>query len=144
MILNDSDENLSINVGQYVVQNSQNEKLLCVTIDNKLTFKDHVEGLCKKASKKLHALTRVSRYMNTAKKRVIMKSFITSQFGYCPLVWMLHSRTLNNRINRIHERALRVVYNDNVSSFEEMLQKDDSVTIHEKTYKPFLSSYLRC
>ena len=132
LILNDSDENLSIKVGQYVVQNSQNEKLLGVTIDNKLTFKDHVEGLCKKASKKLHALTRVSRYMNTAKKRVIMKSFITSQFGYCPLVWMLHSRTLNNRINRIHERALRVVYNDNVSSFEEMLQKDDSVTIHEK------------
>ena len=132
LILNNSDENLSINVGQYVVQNSQNEKLLGVTIDNKLTFNDHVEGLCKKASKKLHALTRVSRYMNTAKKRVIMKSFITSQFGYCPLVWMLHSRTLNNRINRIHERALRVVYNDNVSSFEEMLQKDDSVTIHEK------------
>ncbi len=132
LILNDSNENLSINVGQYEIHNSQSEKLLGVTIDNKLTFNDHVAGLCKKATKKLHALTRVSRYMNTDKKRVIMKSFITSQFSYCPLVWMLHSRTLNNRINRIHERALRVVYNDNASTFEEMLKKDGSVTIHEK------------
>ena len=119
-------------MGQYEIHNSQSEKLLGITIDNNLTFNDHVADLCKKATKKLHALTRVSRYMNTDKKRVIMKSFITSQFGYCPLVWMLHSRTLNNRINRIHERALRVVYNDNASTFEEMLQRDGSVTIHEK------------
>ena len=132
LILNDSDENLSINVGQYVVQNSQNEKLLGVTIDNKLTFNDHVEGLCKKASKKLHALNRVSRYMSTEKKRIIMKSFITSQFGYSPLVWMMHNRTLNNRINNIQERALRIVYDDRNSSFEELLRKDVSVTIHTR------------
>ena len=61
-----------------------------------------------------------------------MKSFILSQFGYCPLVWMFHSRKLNHRINRIHERALRIVYKDNESSFEDLLTKDDSFTIHER------------
>ena len=61
-----------------------------------------------------------------------MKSFISSQFGYCPLVWMMHSRILNNRINKIQERALRIVYNDNNSSFKELLHKDDSVTIHTR------------
>ena len=61
-----------------------------------------------------------------------MKAFIKSQFGYCPLVWMNHSRKLNNRISRIHERALRVAYNDNVSSFQELLLKDNSVTIHNR------------
>ena len=59
-----------------------------------------------------------------------MKAFINSQFGYCPLVWMNHSRKLNNRINKIHERALRVAYNDNVSTFHELLLKDNSVTVH--------------
>ena len=49
---------------------------------------------------------------------------------------MLHSRILNNRFNKIHKRALQVVYNDNVSTFEEMFQKDDSVTIHEKNIQP--------
>ena len=61
-----------------------------------------------------------------------MKSFINSQFGYCPLVWMFHSRKINNRINKIHERALRIVFNDNVSTFRDLLVKDNSVTIHER------------
>ena len=61
-----------------------------------------------------------------------MKSFIQAQFGYCPLVWMCHNRSLNNRINKIHERALRLVYNDHSSAFSELLSKDGSFTIHEK------------
>ena len=55
--------------------------------------------LCKKASQKLHALSRVSHYIDIKKRRTIMRAFINSQFGYCPLVWMFHSRTLNNRQN---------------------------------------------
>ena len=58
--------------------------------------------LCKKVNLKLHALARMSKFMNTEKLRMIMKAFIESQFGYCPLVWMFHSRTLNNKINRLH------------------------------------------
>ena len=61
-----------------------------------------------------------------------MKSFIESQFSYCPLLWMFHSRTLNNRINRIHKRALKIVYSDPNLSFEELLQRDNSVSIHER------------
>ena len=65
-----------------------------------------------------------------SQKRILMKSFIESQFSYCPLVWMFCDRNSNNKINRIHERALRIVYNDNTSSFEELLLKDRSVSIH--------------
>ena len=53
-----------------------------------------------------------------------------SQFSYCPLVWMCHSRTLNNKINNLHERALRLVYDDRQSTFEELLNIDKSVVIH--------------
>ena len=60
-----------------------------------------------------------------------MKTFINSQFGYCPLVWMFHSRTRNNRINKIHEGALRIVYND-INTFDELLKRDGSVTVHER------------
>ena len=62
-----------------------------------------------------------------------MRAFISSQFGYCPLVWMFHSRRLNNRINNIHERALRLVYRDySRTSFKALLQIDKSVTIHQR------------
>ena len=70
--------------------------------------------------------------MNVQKRRAIMKSFVTSQFSYCPLTWMFHSRRLNNKINSIHERALRITYQDNVSTFEELLNKGNSVSIHHR------------
>ena len=66
------------------------------------------------------------------KKRVLMKAFIESQFSYCPLIWMFHSRGVNNKINHFHERSLRVVYKDNISSFEGLLEKDRSLTIHQR------------
>ena len=60
-----------------------------------------------------------------------MKAFTSSHFGYCPLVWMFHSIKLNNRINNIVERALRIVYDDYSTSFNDLLLiKDNSVTIH--------------
>ena len=58
-----------------------------------------------------------------------MKAFIESQFDYCPLIWMLHSRTLNNEINRIYEKALRTIYSDYKSSINKLLDKDGSFTI---------------
>ena len=59
-----------------------------------------------------------------------MNAYFIAQFGYCPLVWMNHSRTLNNCISGLQKRALSLVYNDFSSSFSELLEKDKSVTIH--------------
>ena len=95
-------------------------------------LRDFPQVLDYKTSQKLHALSRVSNFMNLKQRHATMEAYIMSQFGYCPLVWMFHSRKLNNRINRIHERALRIVYKDDKSSFEELLAKDDGVTIHER------------
>ena len=96
---------------------SKTEVLLGITINHELKFDDHVNYLCKRAGLKLNALARIAPFMNVSKNRIIMKSFIESQFGYCPLIWMFHSRELNNKINRIHQRALRITYNDKSSSY---------------------------
>ena len=71
---------------------------LGVTVDNKLSFELHLNLVCKKVSQELHALARVSRFIPKKKLRAIMKAFIMSLFSYCPLVWICHSRTLNNNI----------------------------------------------
>ena len=71
--------------------------------------------------------------MSREKKKILMCAFIESQFCYCPLVWMFcHSRKLNKRINKIHERGLRMVYEDYTSSFDELLKTDGSVTVHHR------------
>ena len=132
ILLSDKDETFAINVDKHKIFNRGSENLLGITIDSKLSFDEHVSKLCKTASQKLHALARVARYMDTAKRKIIMNAFISSQFSYCPLVWMLHSRKLNNRINKIHERALKIVYGDHNATYEELLARDGSVTIHER------------
>ena len=112
------------------INSTEMVKLLGINIDNKLTFEQHVDSLCNKASQKLNALAGLAHYMSFEQRKLIMNSFITSQFSYCPLVWMFHSRRLNHRINGIQERALRIVYRDYNSSFTELLLKDGSLTIH--------------
>ena len=61
-----------------------------------------------------------------------MNAFIQSQFGYSPLTWMFHDRAMNHKINKVHERALRFVYNNNVLSFNDLLIKDGSLRIHHR------------
>ena len=70
--------------------------------------------------------------MSLEKRRIVMKTFVESQFNYYPLIWMLHARTLNNKINLLHERALRIVYSDYKSSFNTLLEKDGSFSIHHR------------
>ena len=86
--------------------------------DNSPFSCNKISDLCCNASKKLSTLARIDHYMQPIKRRLIMKAFINLQLGYCLLDWMFHSRKLNNRINRIHERALRIVFSDNISTFE--------------------------
>ena len=114
------------------MQDSTQEKLLGITIDNKLTLEHHVAGLCQKAGNKLYALLRIAPFMGQGKLRYLMRAFINSQFKYCPLAWMFHSRKLHHKIDRIQERALRVTYRDYESSFEVLMEKNRSITVHQR------------
>ena len=70
-----------------------------------------------------------------------MNAFFNSQFSYCPLIWMFRSRLINNKINKLHERCLRIVYSDNQSTFEELLEKDNTVSVHQRNLQ-FLATEL--
>ena len=102
------------------------ETILGITIDSELNFENRRSALCNKVSRKMNALGRIINYMPLEKRSIVMKTFIESQFNYCQLIWMLHSRTINNKINHLHERALRIVCSDFKSSFEVLLIKDNS------------------
>ena len=98
------------------IETNTKEVLHGITIDKDLKFDDHVNSLCKRACQTLNALACLAPYMNVEKRMIIMKAFKESQFGYCPLVWMFHSRGINNKINRIHEKALTITYNNKSSN----------------------------
>jgi len=81
-------EHFWIRVGDVLIWESPCELLLGLTIDKDLNFTKHLERICKKASGKVSALARLVNILPFQKKRILMKTFIESQFNYCPLIWM--------------------------------------------------------
>ena len=114
------------------ITSSLNEKLIGITFDLKLKFEEHISKICNIVNKKLNALHRIANHMSLDKRKMLLTAFIESQFSYCLLIWMFHSRTLNNKINILHEKALRIVYSDFKADFDELVEKDDSFSLHHR------------
>ena len=100
---------MSLNAGKYHsmclgkdtgMKNIKEQKILGVTIDNKLTFKSHIKNLCKKISQKIGALSKLSNHLDDSQKKLVLNSIVKSQFNYCPLIWMFWSRTSNKTTNK--------------------------------------------
>ena len=104
--------------------------VLEIEIDHNLNFEDHIKTICTKAAKKLHALQRIANFIDYSQRNLLFQSIIKSQFSYCPIAWMFCSRRANNLINSVHERALKVIYDDQYISFTQLLSIKDDSTIH--------------
>ena len=134
---------ISITVKDYIIENSDNEKLLGVTVDANLNFNCHLENILQKASKKVHVLARITPYMSIPKRKLLMNYFFTSQINYYLLTSMCHSRTMSNKINRLHERCLRTAYSEKTSSFDKLLENDGSVNIHTRNLQTLVTEIFK-
>ena len=123
-------ENVSANIGNEKIGESNQQKLLVLDIDR--NFKEHVSSLFRKAGNKLSIPVRLSNFMSFKQRRILLKTFIESQLGYSPLIWMFHSRRVINKINHLHERSLRIVYKDNYCCYVDLLAKGKLFTNHQR------------
>ena len=85
-----------INIRNKAICETNKGKLLGITFDSNINMNDHIKLICKKASSKLYALARISKYLDEHKRKMLMKSFIISKFNYCPIIWMYCQRKSNN------------------------------------------------
>ena len=91
-LITNKQSRMNLKLGNTNIESSLYEKLLGIKVDNKLNFNGHDDEIIKKATGKVSALSRIFRFMNLTKRRLLMNSFFTSQFNYCPLIWMCHSK----------------------------------------------------
>ena len=124
---------MEIQVSSWSIRNKDSVKLLGIHINNSLNFDYHINQLCKRASKKLYALARIAKHLDINKRKMLMKAFVSSQFSYCPLIWMFHSKKMEHRNNNIRKWALKLVYQDSHDlTFQDLLAKDKLVSVHQK------------
>ena len=107
-MIGDDDPTHKIILNNNEISSSNEEKLSGILLDSKLNFDFHITCLCKKAGQKLSALARINYYLTQDQKLLLLNSVVKSQFSYCPMIRMHTSRYLKS----IHERALRLIYND--------------------------------
>ena len=111
------------------IKTQESVTLLGVTIDYKLSFKEHVSNLCQKASAQLNALKRLGAFMNHQTRKIMVQSFILVHFHYCLLVWYFKSAKQINKIEKIQERALRFITDDYSSSYEKLPNDSNTLTM---------------
>ena len=132
MCLGKNTENETFTFKNTIMNNSKEEKILGVIINNRQTFSSHITELCKKASQKISALSRISNQLNDSEKNLLFIAVVKSQFNYCPLVWIFCSKTSSNMINRVYERALKVILSDDLSDFKSLSQNNRNIGNHHK------------
>ena len=113
----------TINIKGISLKSEANFMLLCIDIDNRLSFDDHMNNLCRKAANQINSLKWLFSFMGMTEKTILMKSFILSNFNYCPLVWHFCSKRDSDKMEKIQKRALRMVLKDYESDYETLLQK---------------------
>ena len=104
-------------------------KLLGVTIDNKLSFNNQIDSLIKRASRQLNCLIRFSRTLHSNVKLLLYKSFIMSNFNFCPVVWHHCGAVNSTKLEKLQFRALKFIYRDFNSDYDVLLARANLPTL---------------
>ena len=105
-----------------------------------LNFDLHISDICKKGARQINVLCRLSRYLSTETKLLIYKSFVRSNFSYCPVVWHFCFKSSTDKMENLQYRALRLIYSDFISSYEDLLKK---ANMNQGSKIALVRSYLR-
>ena len=138
-----NNENEVFTYHEIQLKKTATKKLLGITIDEHLNFNEHLTNVCKKDSKSLMHYRECLLFLAIDRK-VMSNFFISGQFNYCALIWMFSSIRSYRKINKLHERSLRLCYSDYTLSYDELLSKQDLVSIHVRNIQQLMIEIFKC
>ena len=129
LILTSPEEDAATQIEESRIKCSKVKKLLGIHFDYKLKVDTHVRTICKKAHRNLKVLSRITSYMQLPKRLILVNKFLKLNLTIALSLGCFNSCSLHSKINRLHERCLRIIYDDKQSNLKEFLNKDSSVSI---------------
>ena len=130
MFLGSGGDGLSLDICDFTIRGKDTVKLLGITLDRKLSFSNHISEICDKANRKISALLRIRKFLNTRKAFLLFNAYIMSHFKYFPLIWMFSSKGDSQKIDSTQVRALRVVMFNFEKTRHELFSNLNLVSIH--------------
>ena len=104
-------------------------KVLGVTLDDRLNFKSHVDDTCNRVSRQINSFKWFSKYLKVDRRLSVYKSFIQSNFSYCPVAWLFCGRKNSNKLEKLQECAPRIVFDDFSSSYEFLCERANTLPL---------------
>ena len=117
-------------IGEAQTECEKTVKLLGIEIDYLLKYDVQISNICRKASQQINVLKRNGNFLNFEARDTIYHAFIMSNFKFCPLVWHFCSKTNSDKLEMVHFRALKFIFQDSNSSYDILLQKAGTTTLH--------------
>ena len=140
----DVQPSLSISVQGNEITSENSIKVLGVTLDDRLKFDGHVVDICKRASRQINALKRISRYLNEDSRILVYNTFVSSTFSYCPVSWIFCGKKNSRKLDKLQERALRFVYRDSCSSYDDLLKRGGFLSLSRHRVRHLAIEVFRC
>lgn len=132
------ERNTDLDISGEKVEQSQSIKILGVTLDENLNFKDHLRSVCKKVAGMIGVLRRLKNLIPVNAKLLLYKSAIMPHLTYCHLVWHFCTASDNRRLERLQERALRLMYNTIAESYDALLKRAKLTTLQNRRLQDIL------
>ena len=111
-------------------------KILVIVIDDRLNFNGHISMWCTKTARQWNALARIFKYIHFKSKSIIYNSLILSNLNYCPLAWYFCVKTNSQKLEKLQELSLRILYCDHISHFQDFLENTSN--------ESFLTTRIKC
>ena len=122
-----------------VIKNNEVLELLKVTVDEKLKFATHVNEVCRKVSQQVAVLKRMRNMLPFETRLSIYTSFIAPHFNYCSESWHFCNKSSADKLEKVDERAIRFVFNDKFTPYEELLNKIGNTSLRHQRVKKIIS-----
>ena len=127
-----------------IIKSQDTVELLGITLDKNINFKRHIQSICRKANNKTKALLCIRKFLNLEQAQVLAEAYISSNFRYCPLIWMFCGKMSNNLIVKTHYRTLRAIYDTQTRSYEEKLHLSEKKKIHMQNLQILMVEVYKC
>ena len=127
-----TDTKITVKVDEEEIVSAKQLKLLGVIIDEQMNFSEHIREISKKACQRLGVLNRFRNIMSITLKMTIYKTSILPYVTYCSTVWHFAKSSDLRKIERIQEKAMKIIYCDKSSSYEELLKRANLPTLQNR------------
>ena len=135
--------NTNVRIKDLTILSENEVTSLGIKIDNKLAYSEQISDLCKIAGGRLNALKRLSKYLPLVVRKYYANTYVLSLFNYGSNVWHFSGLVEIHKLERVHERAIRFMYDDQSTEYYQILKEKMRIPCTEKEFDPFVVKYLK-